>query len=145
MVENHAFVKSDLADFWCVVWRKFFRRDSILVYFSTLCLVKPLLSRNFCQKCVRLNRSNFHTVHSVEKREILSHWKKISSNQLFSNFFLKNVIFMKFLTKMCETTSQQFPHCAADTLLTCGNFHATILEKMADFYVKLAEAIFLKI
>ena len=29
------------------------------------------------------------TTHSVEKREILSHWKKISSNQLFSNFISK--------------------------------------------------------
>ena len=26
-----------MADFCCVVWRNFFRRDSILVYFSTLC------------------------------------------------------------------------------------------------------------
>ena len=26
-------------------------------------VIKTLLSRNFCQKCVRLNRSNFHIVH----------------------------------------------------------------------------------
>ena len=26
-------------------------------------LVKPLLSRNFCQKCLRENFRNFHTVH----------------------------------------------------------------------------------
>ena len=31
---------------------------------------KPLLSRNFCQKCVRVNSHNFHTVHCW----LLSHW-----------------------------------------------------------------------
>ena len=35
-----------------------------------------------------------------------------SSNQLFSIFFSKNVTFTRFLPKMCETKSQQFPHCA---------------------------------
>ena len=40
-------------------------------------------------------------LHSVEKWKIYCHWKKISSNQLFSNFFSKNVIFTKFLLKIC--------------------------------------------
>ena len=35
--------------------------------------------------------------HSVEKREILSHQKNISSNQLFSNLFSKTVTFTEFL------------------------------------------------
>ena len=43
--------------------------------------------------------------HSVEKREILSHWKKISSNRLFSNFFSKSIAFTKFLRKKCERIS----------------------------------------
>ena len=42
------------------------------------------------------------THHSVEKREILSHLKNISSNQLFSNKFSKTVTFTKFLPKMRE-------------------------------------------
>ena len=51
----------------------FFREITSLV----TSLAKTLLSRIFCQKCVRLNRSNFHTVcsilwHSVEKRNIYS-------------------------------------------------------------------------
>jgi len=35
---------------------------------SVICLVKPLLSRNFCRKSVRLKLQNFHIVahHSVE-------------------------------------------------------------------------------
>ena len=58
----------------CTVWKnekfglteKIFRQiDSLVMFF-----LKALLSRNFCQKCVRLDCSNFH---SVEKREILSH------------------------------------------------------------------------
>ena len=70
--------------------QKIFRQINSLL----TCLVKPLLSRNFCQKCVRENSRNFHTVwHSVEKQEIISRQKNISSNQLFSNFhgsFAKN-------------------------------------------------------
>ena len=41
--------------------------------------------------------------HSVEKWKIWSHWKNISSNQLYSNLFSKNVTFTKFLPKKCET------------------------------------------
>ena len=44
--------------------------------------------------------------HSVEKQEILSHLKNISSDQLFSNLFSKTVIFTKFLPKMRE---REFP------------------------------------
>ena len=33
----------------------------------------------------------------------MNHWTRISSNQLFSNFFSKNVIFTKFLPKMCDS------------------------------------------
>ena len=35
-------------------------------------LVKTLLSRNFCQICVRLNRSNFHSVMQCGTATILS-------------------------------------------------------------------------
>ena len=38
----------------------FLQINSLVIY-----LVKPLLSRNFCQKCVRENSLNFHTVVSV--------------------------------------------------------------------------------
>ena len=45
--------------------------------------------------------------HSVEKLEIRSHQKNISSNQLFSNLlFRKTVTFTKFLPKMRE---REFP------------------------------------
>ena len=37
---------------------KFFRQINYLV----ISLVKQLLSRNFCQKCVRVNFRNFHSV-----------------------------------------------------------------------------------
>ena len=49
---------------------------------------------------VRVFLRNFHSVgdHSVEKREILSRQRNISSNQLFS----KTVTFTKFLPKMRE-------------------------------------------
>ena len=42
--------------------QKIFRQINSLVTY----LVKPLLSRNFCQKCVRENSRNFHTVRSIQ-------------------------------------------------------------------------------
>ena len=44
-------------------------------------------------------KSSLHIQHSVEKREIYSHFKIISSNQLFRIFFSKNVAFTEFLRK----------------------------------------------
>ena len=40
---------------------KIFRQNAYLV----ISLVKLLLSRNFCQKCVRVNSRNFHTVCTI--------------------------------------------------------------------------------
>ena len=48
---------------------------------------------------------------AVWKKKNLVSSKQISSNQLYSNFFSKNVIFTKILPKMC------------DTELQAGNFH----------------------
>ena len=74
--------------------KKIFRQINSLV----ISLVKTLLSRNFCQKCMRLNRSNFQTVRRFHDLFVISLSKRnISSNQLFSNFFSKNVTFTKFL------------------------------------------------
>ena len=36
---KQAFVKPDLANFCCAISRKNFQRDSVLVYFSTLCYI----------------------------------------------------------------------------------------------------------
>ena len=67
--------------------------------YLVISLEKPLFSRNFCEKSVGENFCNFHTA--------LCGNRKISSNCLFR----KNVTFTKFLSKMCETKSQQYPHC----------------------------------
>ena len=160
--------------------KKIFRQINFLVTY----LVKSLLSRNCCQKCVRENSRNFHTVlhtnnfhiivsqifsvmldilHSrimlycivfisrklfashpiwlkneiftnfclpkslcvryiispytvpqdnVEKMKIYSNQIFFSSNQLFSNFFSKNVAFSKFLPKIRESKFPKLPHCS---------------------------------
>ena len=46
---------------------------------------------------------HFSTLCSVEKQDILSHQKNISSNQLFSDLFSKTVTFTKFLPKISES------------------------------------------
>ena len=58
-----------------------------------------------------LAKSSKKAWHSVEKWKIYCHPKKISSNQLFSIFFGKNVTFTKFLLKKCDSKFPQFPHC----------------------------------
>ena len=78
----------------CTVWKNektltqnFFRQINYLV----ILLVKSLFSRNFCQKRVRVNFCNFHTV--------LYEFKNISWNQMLSNFLSYNVTFAKLLSK----------------------------------------------
>ena len=50
------------------------------ITYLVMSLVKLLLSRNFCQKCVRVNSRDFHTVQCALQKEF-------PSNQLFSNCF----------------------------------------------------------
>ena len=69
----------------CTVWKN--EKFSITKKISRQInfLVKSLLSRNFCQKSVRINRSNFHTVvwklrknlHSLSRFLANILWKKV--------------------------------------------------------------------
>ena len=85
--------------------------------------VRQLLSRNFCEK-VWERISAFSTAQCGKTKNSVSP-KFFSSNLLFSDFFGKNVTFTKFLPKMCETKSQQFPHCTLTT--QCGKTKHFIL------------------
>ena len=62
--------------------KKIFRQINYLV----ISLVKTLLSRKFCQKCMKLNRSNFHAVGvEITDGHLLSHfWQKSCENNIFS-------------------------------------------------------------
>ena len=64
--------------------------------------------------------------HSVEISKILSHPKKFSWNQIFSNLFSKTVAFTKFSSEKCEREFTKFPHCVLWTihyyLLTKNSF-----------------------
>ena len=60
----------------------------------------PLREKGFTKYLDEVNKvanSSRGYVHSVEKQEIYSQRKNISWNQVFSNFFCKNVAFMNFL------------------------------------------------
>ena len=93
----------------CSELKKKFRETSL-----HLVVLNALISRNICDNQVRTH--GMHAVQNVTwKNEKLSPIiENISSNQLFSNFFNKNVTFTKFLSKMGETKSQQFPHCVTE-------------------------------
>ena len=51
---------------------------------------------------------NFPTVHSVEKREIPSHQKNISSNQLFSNLIKNAWEKIRIISTLCIGKSEKF-------------------------------------
>ena len=84
------------------------------------------ISKAFQQKFREINWSNtkslllhnckftFH--NNVEKWKICSHRKNISSNQLFGDFFSKNVAFTKFLPKKCE---REYPQCSVEKTRNC--------------------------
>ena len=57
------------------VWKdeKIFRQINSLV----ISLVKPLLSRNFCQKSVKVNHRNFHTVQWSNYIRCIQVWRSI--------------------------------------------------------------------
>ena len=80
--------------------QKKFRQINYLVSY----LVKPLLSRNFCQKCVRENSRNFHTV-SLKQKTFIWDWtlrifltpKFFTWNQFWRGDNLKNCHFHHLL------------------------------------------------
>ena len=86
--------------------KKIFRQINSLVTY----LIKPLLSRNFCQKCMREFPKFSHccAIHTVlEKPKIYCHLKNISWNQftawfislvkqLFSRYFWEKMVTAKF-------------------------------------------------
>ena len=74
---------------WCFLYSKLIWRN---FYILKLCRIfnNSLKSIHWWKGCV---------FHSVEKLEIYSERKDISSNQLYCNFFSKNVGFTKFLQR----------------------------------------------
>ena len=76
--------------------------------------VETLLSRNFCQKCVRCERVNFYIQFHGILFPLLQQCGKTRKLHL-SNFFSANVVFTNFLTKKHEFNFPQFPQCAKNT------------------------------
>ena len=69
--------------------------------------------------------------HNVEKGEILCHWKKISSNQPFSNFFSKTIAITKSLRKKCERISAFSTLCTSWNCMDIAHFslHSVIVSQ----------------
>ena len=81
-------------------------------------LVKPLLSRNFCQKCVRENFRNFHTVHSEvwKKRKFTLAWQKFRESNVLSKEVTKEFISRNiFLVR--EKLEKREIHCHSNCVL----------------------------
>ena len=74
-----------------VLWKRWFHKIIFLMNFSVF--------HNNCTWC------------TVRENENLLSLKKISSNQLFGDFFSKTVTFTKYLPKMRESKFPYFPHC----------------------------------
>ena len=78
-------------------------------------LAKTLLPRDFCQKSVRQNFSNFN---SVWKNDNFSLTIKIFvKSTIFLDYFIsKKVISTRFLSKKCATEFLIFPQCAKNEI-----------------------------
>ena len=78
----------------------------------SISLVKTLFLQNFCQKCVRVNFRNYHTV-------IEPQCGKIKNLLLSKKCFVKSslvISFTKFLPKICESSKfPKLPHSAYNT------------------------------
>ena len=87
------------------VTQKNFRQINSLVF----SLVKTLLSRNFCQKCVRVNFCNFHTVHwstiqFIIITPILKNFRETKLQYIILWYFtevLQNIVGGKFANYHC--------------------------------------------
>ena len=79
----------------------------------------------------------------MEKREILSHWRKNSSNQLFGNFFSKCIAFTKFLLKKCKREFLQFPNCEfLNSHIFPSNQRKKLLKKILCAFDRIFHTLF---
>ena len=143
-----------------MIWRIFFQWERIS-RFSTLCVVKSFVysqvkcknfrENNFCSKRFTMkliSRNNFqviqkfrklHTVlHSVEKREILSHWKKIRQINYLVISLVKPLLSRNFCERIVRENLRNFNTVSSSSV----NFHCAHAEVIIwwDFwqtYVKL--------
>ena len=98
----------------CTLWklRKFTLTEKIFrqITYLVISLVKLLLSQHFCQKSVRVDFRNFHTVvYTVWKNEkftLTSHRRNISSNQL--ELFSKTLLSRNFGQKSVRVDFRNF-------------------------------------
>ena len=85
--ENHAFVKVCLANFWCAIWRKIFQRDSIFVYFSTLCaliVIETMIWRKNVDFSVKIMFAFYRTFPHYTVNSL--------HTQSISRYFLKSIM-----------------------------------------------------
>ena len=78
--------------------------------------LKTLLSRNFCQKCVRQNFKIF-PIHTVEITEIYSHWKKFRQLNYLVIYLAKMLLSRNFCHKRVRVNFlyfQTLPLCEAN-------------------------------
>jgi len=112
-------VREKSRNFRTIVWKNekvtLTQNFSRQINYSVILLVKSLFSRNFCQRRVRVNIRNFHTAASVEKREILSHWKKFRQINYLVICLVNPLLSRNFCEKKCEREFLQFPHYALRT------------------------------
>ena len=104
---------------------KIFRQITYLV----ISLVKLLLSRNFCQKCVRVNSRNFHTVQE---------WLFRIGSLYFCCEFVSSFIFQKLCTYFDEIIFVSFLRIDITffklvfqffTTSLCNGIFASLMEK----------------
>ena len=111
-------------------WKVF--SSNQLLLFSNFYSIKPLLSRNFCEKSERENFCNFHIVlypHCRNYRNLLSHFfgkNFVKATHLLKSWFDGKTlmrVFSFFHTVLC------YPHCVLAAVRKLWNFTATIFSR----------------
>ena len=115
---------------WSLIEKIFREINSLLIS-----LVKTLLSRNFCQKWVKENFWNFHTVESILRLSILinsSRETSLANIEYIANFVKWAIMKSWWLTsKWSRQTEFLFE-------FTVQTFDRTMLQKPSKYEIKAA-------
>ena len=134
MVTNEEISFFDKSRFWPTLLHFFWQLKQFLMV--GMVFLRSIVYRNWCKQSllVQLWYFKFRT-NGCSNPNSVSHQKNVSSNQLFSDFFHKNVTFTKLFPKMCETTSAAISTLWHNTIFCKNVVKLTFLLK--ELYCKL--------
>ena len=106
MAVNISFFHTHSVEKWKISPHR--KRKFRQINYLLISLVRPSLSRNFCQQSVRVNFRRV-TMWKLRKFTFTLFWQKCRENNAFTKWITKELIWRKIFFFI-------FPHCACDTV-----------------------------